>query len=100
MKPSDAAVALAGAWRVGHHQQIPAIIQNISRVAHDMAVGAIFTRQEVAGPRIMATGQKGVAHGAGKFAGDQDAHGGLLVDHDFSANCHAAKLVCGGLALM
>jgi hypothetical protein len=63
-EPPHAAVAKPCAWRVRYDEQIPSIIQIVSGITADMSVAAVLGRQEIAGPRIMASIEEGIADGA------------------------------------
>lgn len=45
----------------------------VACIATDMAVTAVFGREEIAGPGIMAALEGGVADRAGELAGDENA---------------------------
>src|SRR5690606_31843758 len=62
-----------GAWWVRHHEQIPAIVQDIAGIADDVLIRPIVTGQQVAGPCVVAQRCKGATHGAGELTGDEDA---------------------------
>src|SRR5690606_19241250 len=81
-QPADAGIAKPGARWMRHHEQVPAIIEYVASIAHDMLVGPIFGRQEVAGPSVMAEGCKSSPDGAGELAGDENAEG---FGHGYSA---------------
>jgi hypothetical protein len=49
---------------VRYDEQIPSIIQIVSGITADMSVAAVLGRQEIAGPRIMASIEEGIADGA------------------------------------
>lgn len=57
-----------------NHEQVPAVVKMVPRVAGDVTVAAVLARQEVAGPGIMARGEEGVPDRAGELAGDEDPH--------------------------
>ena len=60
---------------MGDHEQVPPIVQQIARVADDVAVGAVLAGQQVARPSVVAERQKGVPHNAAILAGDEHPHG-------------------------
>ena len=47
-QPADTGIAQSGAGRVGDHQKVPAVVQQVAGIADDMAVRSVFTRQQVA----------------------------------------------------
>lgn len=59
-----------------HHQQIPAVMQQVARVATDVAVAAVLARQQVARPGVATARKEGAAHDARIFAGHEDAQRG------------------------
>ena len=52
-----------------HREQIPAIVENFTRVANDVAVAAVLCRQQVARPGIVTARSKGATDDTGKLAG-------------------------------
>lgn len=65
-------VADISARRMGDHQ-IPPVIQNLHHVTLNVIAGS-FGRQQIAAPRIVASGRKSIADYPGKFAGNEDSH--------------------------
>src|SRR6185437_8303816 len=59
---------------MGHHEQIPAVIEILPGIADQMPVAAILGRQQVAGPGIVPAGSEGAADNAGEFTGDKHSH--------------------------
>lgn len=73
-QPPDTRVTQSGAGRMGDHQQVPPVVQQITRVADNVPVRSILTRQQIAGPRIVAPFQKRVTHRAAIFTRYKHPH--------------------------
>src|SRR5690348_14551532 len=56
-----------------HNELVPPIVQQVPGISDDVLIRAILGRKQVARPCVVALSGEGPPHGAGKFAGDEDA---------------------------
>lgn len=74
--------------RLRHDAKVPAIGWDRANVAADMAVAAVLGGQKIAGPRVEAFVEEGIAHDAGILAADEHAERGANSHHaSTNANC-------------
>lgn len=71
-EPAGAADRQPSTGWVGHHQ-IPAITDDVANVALEMVSGQLG-REQVTGPRVVATCHERIPNDAGELAGDEDFH--------------------------